>query len=369
MLDFGSYLNYHVKWTPYDHTKDMNRLNILLAKYGLKVNRHIDSPSTTTYIVDLDIDTKINAILRLEKNFSIACNDNNTRIYQDGARLYIEKKGAGDTVYLGDLYNQSFLNNGKRLVMMIGKDNKANNIYYDLNKAPHILVAGTTGSGKTIALHTMLLSLLINHWHDVDFVGIDAKGTELKDYSYLKNFTFVKTPIDAIQTLKKMCDEMDTRYRTLENARCRDIEAYTTNGGEMRRIICVIDELADLMLASDSMVEQYIVRLAQKARACGIHLIIATQSPRADVLTGLIKCNIPTRMALSVTNNTESRIILDQKGADKLNGKGDMLFLPSGRTKPIRIQGCYMTDKERQNIIALALARQDKNFAKKIGLF
>lgn len=368
-INFRDYLNYHVQWSRCNHTEDIERINSLLAKYGLKVNDCTDSPAVTTYTVNLNVDSKIKQLLNLESNFAIACKDNNTRVYQDGDKLCIEKKGTGDCVYLGDLYNDRFLNCGGRLVMMIGKDTKGKNIYFDLNKAPHLLVAGTTGSGKSIAIHTMLLSLIINHWHDVDFIGIDAKGTELRDYSMLHNFTFVKTPLDAINTLKNLCDEMDKRFRIFENARCRDWESYIKAGNGMRRIVCVIDEFADLMMTSGEAVEQYVVRLAQKARAAGIHLIIATQSPRADVITGLIKANMPSRMALTVKNVTESRIILDQKGAEKLNGKGDMLLLPTGRVQPIRIKGCCMADNERMNIIGVALARTDKDYARKMGVF
>lgn len=360
--DIKNYFTYHTSWNTRNNSAEIGRINLLLAKYGLRVNDCVSSPTVTTYFVDLEVDSKINTLLKLEKNFAIAVNDNNCRVYQDGARLCIEKKGADNTILIGDVLTPDFESDS--LKIMLGKDNYSNNVYYDLEKAPHLLIAGTTGSGKSMLIHSIMLSLLINHPSDVDFIAIDPKGTELKLYGYLSACTFVNNTVAAIQTLKKLVDEMELRYTTLSQANCRDIDAYVKAGHTMRRKVCVIDEFADLMLTGGSQVEEYVVRLAQKARAAGIHLVIATQRPSADVITGLIKANIPTRIALTTRSAIESRIIIDQKGAEMLNGKGDMLFLANGKIKPIRVQGCLVEEKEINSVCVLAYATNDSEFAK-----
>ena len=336
----------------YDHSQDIKNINLLLSKYGLKVNNHVDSPTLTTYYVNLNVDTKINSILRLEKNFQIAVNDNNVRVYLDGNTLCIEKHGANNIVNMRRVIPNNFYGQ-KRMLMCIGLDNAGKKVIYDLNKAPHILVAGTTGSGKSVFLNQLFCSLLMNHYSDTEYFLIDPKGTEFSKYNGLPCVKVVSETKQAIDTIKELCDTMDARYKILQAAGARDIESYK---GNMKRIVCIIDEFSDLMMTSGTEVEDCVVRLAQKARAAGIHLIIATQRPTADVITGLIKANIPTRIALKVVSGMESRIILDRKGADKLNGKGDMLFLPNGAYEPIRCQAAYITDKEINNISIKAYA-------------
>lgn len=350
------------EYKTYDHTQDIRNLNTLLLNYGLKVDSYIDSPTLTTYYVNLEVDSKINTILRLEKNFQIACNDNNTRIYLDGNKLCIEKKGADNIVCMRKAVPDGFIGQ-ERMLMCLGVDNTGKKTVYDLNKAPHMLVAGTTGSGKSIFLHQVITTLLINHWHDTVFIGIDPKGTEFSKYYGLKCFKPVDNTKQAIQTLKELCAIMDYRYKTMQAAGVRDIDAYNKINS-MPRVVCVIDEFADLMMTSGDEVEDYVVRLAQKARAAGIHLIIATQRPTADVLTGLIKANIPTRVALKVVSQIDSRIILDRKGAEKLNGHGDMLFLPNGAYEPIRIQGAYVDDIEIEAIATKTYIEEGGDFSK-----
>ena len=352
-MEFNTLIRPRCFFNKADHGQDINRLNILLAKYGLKVDDVIDAPTVTTYISNLDIDTKIKQVLNLEKNFAIAVNDNNVRTYQDGNKLCIEKKGADNEVIIDDLFRGL---SSKKLNLMIGIDNRGKKIVCNLAKAPHILVAGTTGSGKSVFLHGCVLSLLIAHPMDVDIIGIDPKGNEFYEYSGLRNFTFVKDTTTAIQTLKHLVDEMEYRYSELTLARCRDIDEYTAQGKVMRRKVCIIDELADLMLTGGKQVEDYIVRLAQKARACGIHLILATQRPSADIITGLIKANIPTRICFTVKSQVDSRIILDEKGGEKLNGKGDMLFQANGEV--IRCQGVNFEKQEQTNIVTLTYCKQ-----------
>lgn len=352
MYDFSNNMRKRNYWHTADHKNDVARLNQLLERFGLRIDRIIDAPTVTTYQVDLDIDTKINAVLRLEKNFAIAVDDNNVRVYQDGAKLCIEKKSGRDEVALCDLYTDGFRAKTDGLWFMAGIDTNNERRYSNLANAPHLLVAGTTGSGKSVFLHQVMLSLLMNHPTDIDMIGIDPKGgTEFNYYQILDNFKLVCDPVAAVKTLKELCDEMDSRYTLLRKTGCRDIDAYNAKNHTMRRKVCVIDELSDLMGRSANAVESYIVRIAQLGRACGIHLVIATQSPRADVLTGLIKSNIPARVSLAVANSIESRIILDRTGAEKLNGAGDLLFLGKGSREPVRIQSAYITDDERASII------------------
>jgi S-DNA-T family DNA segregation ATPase FtsK/SpoIIIE len=358
-MNIQGHIRPRIRFNTISHGEDINRLNLLLSKYGLQVDNTIDAPTVTTYISSLDIDTNINRVLKLEKNIGIAVKDNNVRVYLDGDKLCIEKKGANNEVIIDDLFRGL---NEKKFNLMVGIDNRGQKILCNLAKAPHILVAGTTGSGKSMFLHSCILSLLIAHPTDIDIIGIDPKGNEFLPYSGLKNFTFIKNTVGAIRTLKELCDEMDTRYDTLARANCRDIDEYNKLYN-MRRKVCVIDELADLMLTAgtakvNSQVETYIVRLAQKARACGIHLIIATQRPSADVVTGLIKTNIPTRICFAVKSQIDSRIILDEKGGEKLNGKGDMLFQANGVRDLIRCQGVNIIPEERNNIIVMADAIQ-----------
>lgn len=365
MIDFRECVRKRNSWNKASHTDKVAQINTLLSKYSLKVDDIVDAPTVSTYKVNLNVDTKINSILRLENNFAIATNDQNCRIYQSGNQLCIETKGADNEVIFDDLYTDYFKKAGNKLLMMIGIDTDGKKTYYDLRKAPHMLVSGTTGSGKSIFLHQVMLSLLVNHKKDTDFIGIDMKGNEFRLYNALNNFDYITEPNHAIAVLKELCLEMDRRYVTLTQAGCRDIDTYNADGLKMRRKVCVIDEFADLILRNNE-VEDYVVRLAQKARACGIHLIIATQSPRRDILTGLIQANIPTRVCLSVNDAIESRIAINRKGGEKLNGKGDMLFLANGLKEPIRLQGAYINDAERYNILCALWAEQE-NYNLKSG--
>ena len=354
MLNIKGYERPRTRFNKIDHSEDIGRLNILLSKYGLRVDHTIDAPTVTTYISELELDTNINKVLRLEQNIGIAVKDQNVRVYLDGDKLCIEKKGANNEVIIDDLYRG--LSNSK-LNLMVGIDNRGQRIICNLAKAPHILVAGTTGSGKSVFLHSCILSLLIGHPTDVDIIGIDPKGNEFLPYSGLNNFTFINNQIDAVRTLKQLCDEMDMRYNTLAMAKCRDIDEYNKLY-TMKRKVCVIDEMADLMMRAGKQVEDYIVRLAQKARACGIHLIIATQYPKAEVITGLIKANIPTKVCFMVGSQVESRVVIDKKGGEKLNGKGDMLFQANGAKELIRCQGMNFIQGEQRTITVLAHCKQ-----------
>jgi S-DNA-T family DNA segregation ATPase FtsK/SpoIIIE len=227
----------------------------------------------------------------------------------------------------------------------------------DLAKMPHLLIAGATGSGKTVCLNAIIACLLMqNTPDDLRFIMIDPKRVELTPYNSIPQLAIpvIVTAEKAIDALRWLNQEMDNRYQELAKAGVRNIEGYNktrTGKDKMPYIVLVIDELADLMMAGFDEVEHILCRLAQLARAIGIHLIVATQRPSVDVVTGLIKANFPTRLSFAVTSQVDSRTILDSVGAEKLLGKGDMLYAPTDAAKPKRLQGCYVADAEIERLV------------------
>jgi len=244
----------------------------------------------------------------------------------------------------------------------MGLDISGKPIVTDLRKMPHGLIAGATGSGKSVCINTMLVSLLYKAKpEELKLLLIDPKMVELAPYNYIPHLaspviTDVKT---ATAALKWAVEEMERRYELLAHAGVRDITKYNQVAEEHQRysnklpyLVIVIDELADLMMMAPADVEEAISRIAQKARACGIHLVIATQRPSVDVITGLIKANVPTRIAFSVSSQIDSRTVIDISGAEKLLGKGDMLFLENGTSKPVRLQGTFVSDEEIDSVVS-----------------
>jgi S-DNA-T family DNA segregation ATPase FtsK/SpoIIIE len=244
-----------------------------------------------------------------------------------------------------------------RMALALGKGAGGESIAADLTKMPHILVAGATGSGKTVCLNTIICCLLMNNTpNDVRFILIDPKRVELTQYNSIPHLA---TPVivdtdKALNALRWLCQEMEQRYRKLAAAGARHIEGYNKdkNGTDkLPYLILIIDELADLMMAGYDEVETNLCRLAQLARATGIHLVVATQRPSVDVVTGLIKANFPTRISFAVTSQVDSRTILDGAGAEKLLGRGDMLYMPTEAAKPKRLQGCFLSDAEIERLV------------------
>ena len=237
----------------------------------------------------------------------------------------------------------------------VGKDIAGNCIVGNIAKMPHMLIAGTTGSGKSVCMNSIIISLLYKAGpEDVKLIMVDPKMVELGIYNGIPQLLIpvVTDPKKAAGSLQWAVTEMLRRYKLMSDAGVRDLESYNSivaneeSGQKLPQIIVIIDELADLMLVAAKEVEDSICRIAQMGRASGMHLIIATQRPSADVITGLMKANIPSRIAFSVASAMESRIILDTQGAEKLVGKGDMLYAPIGCGKPLRVQGCFVTDSE-----------------------
>jgi S-DNA-T family DNA segregation ATPase FtsK/SpoIIIE len=243
-----------------------------------------------------------------------------------------------------------------KLAVALGKGAGGESVVGDLTKMPHLLIAGATGSGKTVCIHSIVCCFLLHCTPgDVKFIMIDPKRVELTSYNSLPHLA---TPVivdtdKALLSLRWLSHEMDKRYHILAAAKYRNIEAYNKAkpGEKLPYLVLVIDELADLMMTSGEEVEHTLCRLAQLARAVGIHLIVATQRPSVDVVTGLIKANFPTRISFAVTSQVDSRTILDAGGAEKLLGRGDMLYMPTEAAKPKRLQGCFVSDPETERLV------------------
>ncbi|HEV2820669.1 MAG TPA: DNA translocase FtsK, partial [Solirubrobacteraceae bacterium] len=260
-------------------------------------------------------------------------------------------------VHLGDVFQEA-PKGWSPLTVWLGKDVAGKAIGADLAKMPHILVAGTTGAGKSGAVNAMLSSLLLRATpHDLRLVLVDPKQVELNHYESIPHLLtpVITSPRKAANALQNLVKEMEGRYATMALARTRSLpELNRHRGGRgeapLPYILCIIDELADLMMVAPADVEDSIIRLAQKARAVGIHLVLATQSPRVDVITGMIKANVPSRIAFAVSSQTDSRVILDQNGAESLLGQGDMLFSPVGSSRLQRIQGAYIDEAQIEQL-------------------
>ena len=245
----------------------------------------------------------------------------------------------------------------------------------DLAKMPHLLIAGTTGSGKSVCMNSIIVSLLYRSTPEqVRMIMIDPKMVELSIYNGIPHLLIpvVTDSKKAAGALQWAVTEMERRYQLLADFKVRDLKGYNKlaqrdpNMTPMPQIVIIIDELADLMLVAAKEVESSIVRIAQKARAAGMYLVIATQRPSADVITGIMKANIPSRIAFAVASATDSRIILDENGAEKLVGKGDMLYAPLGAGKPTRVQGCFITDEEAEEVAEFVKTSAEADYSDEI---
>ena len=272
-----------------------------------------------------------------------------------------------ETVPLRDVIEtEEFENNKSKLTVALGKDVAGNVVLGDIAKMPHVLIAGATGSGKSVCINTIIASIVYNAKpSEVKLVMIDPKVVELSVYNGIPHLLIpvVTDPRKAAGALAWAVQEMDKRYNLFAEKGVRDLKGYNNvvendenSLGKLPQIVIIIDELADLMMVASKEVEDSICRLAQKARACGMHLVVATQRPSVDVITGLIKANVPSRIAFAVSSQIDSRTILDQVGAEKLLGKGDMLFFPASASKPIRVQGAFVSDSEVEKIVGFLKA-------------
>ena len=342
------------------------RLNTCLKSFsvGAKVTGVIRGPSVTRYDLELEAGLRLTKLTNLAGDLALNLGVENVRIAPVPdmvSTVGVEVPNrSSTTVGLRELLeSDSFQRARSPLSFAIGKDIAGDCIVGNISALPHMLIAGTTGSGKSVCMNCLILSLLYKASPDeLRLIMIDPKMVELQIYNGIPHLFIpvVTDPKKAAGALQWSVVEMMKRYRLFSEANVRDLEGYNEirrlNGEEaMPSLVIVIDELADLMMTAAKEVEESICRVAQMGRAAGVHLVIATQRPSADVITGLMKANIPSRIAFAVSSSLESRIILDQSGAEKLVGKGDMLYSPIGISKPQRIQGAYISDEEREAVI------------------
>ena len=349
------------------------KLQQTLASFGVKasVTSYSCGPSVTRYELQPEIGVRVSKIVSLADDIKLNLAAADIRIEapipgKSAVGIEVPNK-INDPVLLGDMIATSEFKNEKSLISFaIGKDVAGKNIMADIAKMPHVLVAGTTGSGKSVCLNAMILSILYRARPDeVKLILVDPKMVEFTAYNGIPHLLtpVVTDPKKAASALNWAVVEMDKRYQLFSQVGAKDIEGYNekidslpddveNKPEKMFKIVIIMDELADLMMTSGKEAETAIVRLAQKARACGIHLVLATQKPTVDVVTGLIKSNVPSRLALTVASQMDSRVMLDENGAEKLLGYGDMLYLPSGKAKPDRLQGPYVSEAEIEAVVS-----------------
>lgn len=307
---------------------------------------------------------KVNKIVNLADDLSLALASSDIRIeapIPGKSVIGIEVANTlKENVSLKEiLSSKEYQNCTSKMPMALGKTISGEIIVSSIDKMPHMLIAGATGSGKSVCINTLIMSILFKSSpEDVKMILIDPKVVELKIYNKIPHLAIpvVTDSKKASAALNWAVREMERRYTLFSDNQVRDIKGYnekqkTDELEKLPYLVIVIDELSDLMMVSANEVESYICRLAQMARACGIHLIVATQRPSVDVITGTIKANIPSRISFQVSSQIDSRTILDSSGAETLLGKGDMLFNPSGVSKPIRIQGCFVSDSEVEAVV------------------
>jgi DNA segregation ATPase FtsK/SpoIIIE, S-DNA-T family len=330
-----------------------------LGHFGIeaKVIGRVTGPHITRYELRLAPGTKVSKVAQLKDDLAYALAATDIRILAPipgKQAVGVEVPNARRRiVHLGDVFQDPPVD-WSPLTVWLGKDIAGRAIGADLSKMPHLLVAGTTGAGKSACVNAMLCSVLLRSTpHEVRFVLVDPKQVELNHYESIPHLLtpVITSPRMAANALQNLVREMEQRYGIMSLARTRslpELNRAREKRGEphLPYILCVIDELADLMMVAPAEVEDSIIRLAQKARAVGIHLVLATQSPRVDVITGMIKANVPSRIAFAVSSQTDSRVILDQNGAESLLGQGDMLFSPVGSSKVQRIQGAYIDEDQ-----------------------
>ncbi len=333
-------------------------INARVADYNV-------GPSVTQYALEVDKGVKTSKITNLQNDLALALASPNGQVRIEApipgkSLIGIEVPNLSqEIVYLQDLLMDKIYKKyveKSKLTIALGKDVGGNKVYYPLNKMPHLLIAGATGSGKSVMVHSIITSLLFaNSPDECKFILVDPKRVELLHYNNIPHLLtpVITEPSVAVSSLRWVVEEMERRLQVLSNFGARNIDSYNEKSGfqALPYIVVILDELADLMMTSSNEAEKYIVRIAQLSRATGIHLVLATQRPSTDIITGSIKANIPARIAFNVTSNIDSRVIIDSAGAEKLLGRGDMLFVSPESSKPKRIQGVYVQDEEINRLV------------------
>ena len=361
------------------------RLTAVLNEFGVhaSINNISIGPSITKYELKLETGTRVNKIMSLQDDIKLALAAKDIRIEapipgKPAVGVEIPNLVSSMVSFKEVFKNIPDKYKDNKLVVPLGKDVNGQVIYAELNKMPHLLIAGATGSGKSVCVNTIISSILMRAKPDeVKLILVDPKKVELSNYNGVPHLLapVVTDPKKAAATLRETVSEMERRYDLFAGANVRKIETYNQyvekknqeNDAEhqlekLPYIVVILDEVADLMMVASKDVEDCIMRIAQLARAAGIHLIVATQRPSTDIITGVIKANIPSRIAFAVSSSIDSRTILDCTGAEELLGKGDMLFLPMGLNSPIRVQGAYVDDSEVEAITYYTTKQQEASY-------
>ncbi|MBO1510353.1 FtsK/SpoIIIE family DNA translocase [Metabacillus bambusae] len=363
--------------------ENARKLEKTFQSFGVKakVTQVHLGPAVTKYEVYPDAGVKVSKIVNLSDDLALALAAKDIRIEapipgKSAVGIEVPNSEIAMVSLREVLESKSNDRPDAKLLIGLGRDISGDAVLAELNKMPHLLVAGSTGSGKSVCINGIITSILMRAKpHEVKLMMIDPKMVELNVYNGVPHLLapVVTDPKKASQALKKVVNEMERRYELFSHTGTRNIEGYNeiirrnnrveeAKQPEIPYIVVIVDELADLMMVASSDVEDSITRLSQMARAAGIHLIIATQRPSVDVITGVIKANIPSRIAFSVSSQTDSRTILDMGGAEKLLGRGDMLFLPVGASKPVRVQGAFLSDDEVEQTVDFVIAQQKAQY-------
>ena len=363
-------------------------LEKVLKDFGIigKVVEVNSGPSVTQYEMEIQSGTKLSRLLSINREISLALAKKDVRIQAPiPGKSTVGIELANDTtspVSLREILETVPSNKvNSKLLVALGKNIMGNSIYCEIDKTPHLLVAGATGSGKSVCINCMIASILMRTKPDeVKLMMVDPKKVELSMYNGIPHLMMpvVTDPKKASVALQKIVSEMEARYDIFSDKNVKNIATYNewvekqnaklpedAKIKKMPYIVVIVDELADLMLVASKEVEDSIMRITQMARAAGIHLIIATQRPSTDVITGVVKANIPSRISFAVSSSIDSRTILDMMGAEKLLGKGDMLFLPMGENAPQRVQGAYVSDEELQRLVNYTVSQQKAQYDEK----
>lgn len=353
-----------------------NKLEDTLMSFGVeaKVLQVTKGPSVTRFEIQPSPGVKVSKIVNLQDDIALGLAASAVRMeapIPGKSAIGIEVPNKKQTpVFLREvLDSKEFQESNKKISFALGKDITGTCIVGDLSEMPHMLIAGATGSGKSVCINSLIVSLLYKYSpDDIKLLMIDPKVVELSVYNGIPHLLIpvVTEPKKAAGALNWAVNEMDKRYELFTKYKVKNIKSYNQQvekgfiSEKLPYIVLIVDELADLMMTCPNDVEDYICRLAQKARAAGIHLIIATQRPSVDVITGVIKANIPSRISFAVSSGIDSRTILDQTGAEKLLGRGDMLYSPMGSNKPLRIQGAFISEEEVENVVEFIKSSEDE---------